>query len=81
MAWIWGSWIAAFRYRKKAHELSRQQNRSGLAIEETKPEVESDSFLDEALSSANRAVDTILFYMSMAILVLLSQILFLSLRR
>jgi hypothetical protein len=81
MAWISGSWRAAFRYRKKAHELSREQNSFGLASEETNPEVESNSVLHEALSSANRAVGIILSYMSIAILVLLIQILLLLMRR
>src|SRR5258708_40224401 len=33
MGWIWGSWRTAFFYQKKAHELSRKQDRLGLAIE------------------------------------------------
>jgi len=80
MGWIWGSWRTAFFYQKKAHELSRKQDRLGLAIE-GESRVDSNSTLDEALRSATRAMDHVLFLMSMAVLMLLVEILFLVLRR
>jgi len=81
MALILGSWTTAFQYHKKAHKLDREWNMSGLAMEKANPEVESNSVLDEALSSANRAIDSVLFNMSMAILVLLVEVLFPLMRR
>ena len=78
MGWVLGSWRTSFRYQKKAHELSRK--RLGLAIE-GESRIDSNSALDDALRSATRAMDYVLFLMSMAVLLLLIDILFLVLRR
>jgi hypothetical protein len=76
IGWILCGWFAAFRYRKKAHELFREQNRCELAIERTETAIGPNSVLDSALPAANRAIDTVLLLTSLAILVLLGQILF-----
>src|SRR5260370_34655205 len=80
MGWIWGSWRTAFFYQKKAHELSRKQDRLGLAIE-GESRVDSNSTLDEAVRSATRAMDHILFVLSMAALMLLVEIVVLVISR
>jgi len=76
--WILAGWLNGFRYRKTAHELFREPpTTTELAIEKPASEIEPAPDIGQALHEANRAIDNVLFYTSLAILMLLVQVFFL----